>query len=1121
MTDSARTRKWLPATALALAAAVALLMYLAISAVNPTQASNPSPGAQINENSAPGASLGHPVSISSAGLSATYSLSGPDAGSFRIDPATGEVRLAEGVSPDFEAKPRYDVTVTVSAEVVITVNNLNEPGQVALSNDAPSAGDTITATLSDPDGGVTGASWAWSRGEDGNWNPIPGANGASYTAQGDDIGHRLRAEVSYDDDAGTANQASAATANPVRNDPPAFASSAVNRSVPEDAEDGTGVGAPVTATDPNGHDVRYSITGSSAFTVHETSGQISVSGEGALDHEAQAQHVLTLTATDPHQGQGSTTVTVNVANVEEPGAVSLSHGQLRRGTTVAAELTDPDGDISNVSWQWQRGQDDIAGATGSSYVAAPEDVGHRLSAEARYDDGHGAGKSARATTTVAVGNDAPVFDEATPQRSVDENAPAGTSVGAAVTATDPNGDTLTYSMDPGNFTIAQDGAVTTTRVLDHEAAASHTAQVTATDQHGAQVQVTLTVRVNNLDEPGTVSLDNDSPKVGDTLNASLSDPDGSASGAAWQWQNGDGANWTDISGATASAYTVKSSDLGRKLRASVAYSDPQGSGKTATSGATGAVSNDPPAFDSDGPVNITVDENNAPGATVGSALGASDPNNDTLTYSLEGADASSFSIDGNGQITATVILDHESKNSYAFQAEVSDPAGGTDHVNVNVSVNNVEEQGTVSLSPAGDPQAKQTITAVLNDPDGNIRDETWQWQSGPNASGPWTDLGGAASASYTPVEGDVDSHLRVTVSYTDGFGAEADAASATTTAVQPEPNHAPSFDDATTTFNISVNVREGVRVAPPFTATDLNGDTLTYSIAPDTPNSFTIDAETGEVLMGSLELAEGATYTATISVTDGLDGDRNPDTTADDTLDLTMTIVNPNVEITPASNHSFPNGLWVSDDLVVTTNSGSSEDWVLFYDRSTLVEIADRSFEIENPQFPKPMGVWSDGETLYVLVVNQGGGRDRIQAFSLENGNRINSKSFNLHNDNASPAGLTGHGGLLYVADNGDNKVYAYDPATKRRSSGNDIGGIDRLGKVMTDLWLNGTTVWISYWRSDFIRAYSVSDGSRLPGLDIQVAAENRGPTGIDSDGFNLWALDQVNDTVYGYVVPQ
>ena len=73
----------------------------------------------------------------------------------------------------------------------------------------------------------------------------------------------------------------------------------------------------------------------------------------------------------------------------------------------------------------------------------------------------------------------------------------------------------------------------------------------------------------------------------------------------------------------------------------------------------------------------------------------------------------------------------------------------------------------------------------------------------------------------------------------------------------------------------------------------------------------------------------------------------------------------------------------------------------------------------------------------------------------------------------------------------------------------------------MTDIWLNGETIWISYWLSDFIRAYNMSTGARQPGLDIQLARENAGPIGIDSDGFNLWALDQVNDTIYGYVVPQ
>ena len=83
------------------------------------------------------------------------------------------------------------------------------------------------------------------------------------------------------------------------------------------------------------------------------------------------------------------------------------------------------------------------------------------------------------------------------------------------------------------------------------------------------------------------------------------------------------------------------------------------------------------------------------------------------------------------------------------------------------------------------------------------------------------------------------------------------------------------------------------------------------------------------------------------------------------------------------------------------------------------------------------------------------------------------------------------------------------------------LDGIDTLRKEMTDLWTDGETIWISYWLGEFIRAYDVATGERKPGLDVQLARENAGPTGIHSDGFNLWALDQVNDTIYGYVLPQ
>ena len=135
-----------------------------------------------------------------------YSLAGADAGEFTIDPSTGEVRLAQGARPDFEAKSSYSVTITATADVTVEVMNLSEPGTVSLSAAEPAAGETITAALDDPDGGVSGLTWAWARVDDGGAAPIQGAGGASYTTTSADIGHRISATASYDDNAGRCNR---------------------------------------------------------------------------------------------------------------------------------------------------------------------------------------------------------------------------------------------------------------------------------------------------------------------------------------------------------------------------------------------------------------------------------------------------------------------------------------------------------------------------------------------------------------------------------------------------------------------------------------------------------------------------------------------------------------------------------------------------------------------------------------------------------------------------------------------------------------------------------------------------------------------------------------------------
>ena len=118
----------------------------------------------------------------------------------------------------------------------------------------------------------------------------------------------------------------------------------------------------------------------------------------------------------------------------------------------------------------------------------------------------------------------PTFEDgATASRAVAENATAGTTVGAAVTATDAAGDGLTYSLAGPNATDfaigASTGQLTTAAVLDHEAGASRSVTVSAADANGGATSIPVTVLVTNVAEPPDAPS---APTVAGTSSSSLS-----------------------------------------------------------------------------------------------------------------------------------------------------------------------------------------------------------------------------------------------------------------------------------------------------------------------------------------------------------------------------------------------------------------------------------------------------------------------------------------------------------------------------------------------------------------------------------------------------------------------
>ena len=122
---------------------------------------------------------------------------------------------------------------------------------------------------------------------------------------------------------------------------PVFASTSVEIVVDENTPGGTAIGQPVTATDADGDDITYSLSGvdASDFTIASTSGQISLAPTTTLDYETDSSYSLTVTATDSFSATGTAAVTVTVKDVYEgpylipdPSAAHLSIGQQTRYT---------------------------------------------------------------------------------------------------------------------------------------------------------------------------------------------------------------------------------------------------------------------------------------------------------------------------------------------------------------------------------------------------------------------------------------------------------------------------------------------------------------------------------------------------------------------------------------------------------------------------------------------------------------------------------------------------------------------------------------------------------------------------------------------------------------------
>ncbi len=1073
----------------------------------------------VEENASANRRVGRALVVSDPddGDSRTFSVEGEDADLFHID-AEGQIRVLPGAVLDYEAAGVFNVTALVtdvgglsdSLPVQISLTDADDPGMITFSSAGPFVGVPFTATVSDQDGVTGRIRWRWYRATsaDDEFRRIDGATRSSYTPVEDDEGYLLRVTVSYDDNFEVGASASGTSAAVGRNAAPQYESASINLTVPEETPAGTSVGDPVSATDGDGDDLVYALSGEDAsyFAVNASTGQITVGAQALPDSETKGSYTMIVTATDEAGATASITVMITVSVPNAPpvitGPASLSYAENGQGSVATYSATDPEGD--GVTWS-------VAGTDAARFgISETGELSFNVPPD--FEDPRDANKDNmyEVTVTASDGSLSASLNVEITVTNVNEfgaiTGPAavsyaenGTTAVATYSATDPDGDGVTWNvagMDATRFGISETGELSFNSSPDFEdprdANNDNVYEVTVTASDG-NLSATLDVEitVTNVNEtasitgPAAVSYAENSTTTVTTYSAT--DPEN------------DGVTW-GVAGTDAARFSINT--MGElSFNSSQDYEDPRDANKdniyevvvtasdgnlTATLDVEVTVTNVNESGTITGPASVNYAEN---GQGNVATYSATDPESDSVTWGVGGTDAARFEISESGELSFNVPPDFENprdaNKDNVYEVTVTAFDGDfTSTLDVTVAVTNVNESASIT-GPAAVSYVENSTTAVATysaaDPEGD--GVTWS-VAGTDAARFGISETGELSFNMPPDfedprDANKDNVYEVTVTASDGN---------LSTALDVEVTVTDVNEAASITGPASVNYAEnGTASVATYSATDPESDGITWGVAGTDAARFSINT------MGELsfnvspdfedprDANKDNVHEVTVTASDG-----NLSSTLD--VEITVTNVNESTAITgPASVSYAENGTTVVAMYSANDPEGDGVTWGVSGTDAACFSISatgELSFN-SSPDFESPRDANKDN--VYEVSV------------TASDGNLSSTLDVEITVTNVNEAGtITGPASVSY-AENGTDSVATYT-ATDPESNGItwSVTGTDaaRFGVSESgELSFNSSPDYEDPRDANEDNVYEVtvtaSDGNLSSTLDVEITVTN------------------------------